>query len=85
MLSASLTLGFLPVSPSFGGNGRDRRWFLIPELGRVTCYETPGCSRFLGTYFSISEDQLRITDRGAALGSSTRVLIRNLRPSLVTS
>ena len=53
-------------------------------VGFVIYYDPIGCSRFL-TAYSISEDQLRITDRGAALGSSTRVLIRNFRPSLVTS
>ena len=36
-------------------------------------------------YLSISEAQFRVMDRGAALGSSTLVLIRNLPPSRVTS
>jgi len=36
-------------------------------------------------YFSISEAQFKITLSGAALGSSTLVLMRNFWPSLVTS
>jgi hypothetical protein len=36
-------------------------------------------------YFSISEAQFKVVDRGAALGSSTRVFTRNFWPSAVTS
>jgi len=36
-------------------------------------------------HFSISEAQLRRTESGAELGSSTLVAIRNLRPSPLTS
>ncbi len=36
-----------------------------------------------GGYFSISADQFRMTDKGAAFGDSTFVLTRNLCPSPV--
>lgn len=36
-------------------------------------------------HFSIADAQLRVTERGAAVGSSTLVATRNLCPSALTS
>ena len=67
----------------FGAEENSNHYFLPVGLVRLMAAK-PSLTR-RQFYMSISEAQFRMMDRGAALGSSTLVLIRNLRPSRVTS
>lgn len=79
---ACVAVEYFRSFPAGRGESASHRPSPLPSF-RIEPASPPLVTR--SRYFSISEDQLRMTDKGAELDVSTLVLTRNFCPSDVTS